>query len=254
MTLAARRCVYVLAVSAVVVPLVGCGQDEPAVVPHLRAEASAQAQQALDRLDVTVKVRQQWSDRIARGRVLSSTPPAGAEVQGGVVTLTVSKGEPPGPFGTLGKSSAGPVQVGMTAAEVEEHFGPPDEQQQVNYGAGPAPQTDWRWQQPGGVFVLMFDRRRNPVTVAGYCTTSPKLKAALLDLRVGEVTGSAVVKAATREGEQPTLAYDPRRHGERRNVLLSEREPGTYPGLRFNVDDTGMVAEICGGHLPPAGE
>ncbi len=239
-----------LLLALVVTVAVGCGAQSD-VVPALRGEPSTTARQALDRLDVKVNQREAWSDQVPRGRVLSSSPPSGAPApRQGATTLVVSKGAPPGPYGTLGTSSVGPVQIGMRPAEVEDRFGAPAEEEPVNYGAGPTPQVDWRWQAPDGVFVLSFDRET--ATVAGYCTTSPAFTA--LGLRAGQVTGSAVVKIASRQEMEPTLAYDPRVEGERRNVLISEDEPGTYPGLRFNADDDGTVVEICGGQPPPAGE
>jgi hypothetical protein len=191
-------------------------------------------------------------------RAVATDPRALATVA--IVTLTAAiigcGGEPAEPRGPMRADSIGPVRLGMSPGEVQDRFGEPDAKRPVSYGQGQAPQTNWTWTREPGTLVLVF---KHPAghggagTLNGYCATSPGFETSM-GFRAGRVTGSAVVKVASRAGQKPTLAPDPRSPGQRRNVLLSAGAPGTFPALRFNADNNGDIREICGGYPQPAGE
>lgn len=168
------------------------------------------------------------------------------------------------PHGVLRADGIGQVRLGMLPREVEERFGKPDATSTITYGdneddAG-AKAPRWTWRLATGTLVLDFAPtpqidpisallKRRPGVLNSYCTTSPELATAM-GFRATRITGSAVVKVASRAGARTGLAPDPRAPGQRRNVLLAGGAPGTtYPALRFNVDDSGVVREVCGGFI-----
>lgn len=148
------------------------------------------------------------------------------------------------PHGVLRADSIGGVRLGMLPREVEEHFGKPDATSTITYGdneddAG-AKAPRWTWHLTTGTLVLDFAPtpqidplialfKRRPGVLNAYCTTSPELATAM-GFRATRITGSAVVKVASRAGARTGLAPDPRPRGQRRNVLLAGGAPGTtYP-------------------------
>jgi len=65
----------------------------PVQIPDLASQPQASAQTALQNLGFTVKVRQDFSDTVPAGDVISTNPPAGSLApKGSKVTLIVSKG------------------------------------------------------------------------------------------------------------------------------------------------------------------
>lgn len=153
--------------------------------------------------------------------------------------------EPKGPHGSLGTSSIGPVTFGMTMDEVESEFGKPDDVQEVSFG-GPgvdAPQVDWIWKTKGGETRVQFQTTDD--TVTGYRTFSADLETA-----DGFGVGSAIDDVNKNYGN---LLRDGLIGSGTR--LLSEGEPGTYPGITFAPDEeTGEVTAVEGGMLQPAGD
>ena len=150
-----------------------------------------------------------------------------------------------GPYGSLGTSSVGPVTFGMTMDEARDQFGKPDEEQEVSF-AGPgvdAPQVDWVWETEGGEFRLQFQTKDN--TVTGYRNFSPDLTT-----EDGFGVGTPIKDVNRKYGD---LLRDGLIGSGTR--LLSEGEPGTYPGITFAYDEeTGEVIAIEGGMLQPAGD
>jgi serine/threonine-protein kinase len=67
-----------------------------APVPEVQGTAEADAKAALRKAGFNYKVRHQYSDSVAKGTVISSSPPAGQSLERGrTVTLTVSRGPRP---------------------------------------------------------------------------------------------------------------------------------------------------------------
>lgn len=153
--------------------------------------------------------------------------------------------EAEGPYGALGTSSVGPVTFGMTMDEAEEKFGKPDDEQEVSF-AGPgvdAPQVDWVWNTKGGEFRLQFETKKN--TVTGYRNFSPELTT-----EDGFGVGTPIDEVNEKYGD---LLRDGLIGSGTR--LLSEGEPGTYPGITFAYDEkSGEIIAIEGGMLQPAGD
>lgn len=244
----------VTAVAAVGLTLAACGGDggseaakpAPRLVPKLAGQPTATAQRALSRDGLQPKVDQRWDERAPVGSVIATRPAAGAQLaRGRSVAVTVSKGPPPGPHGTLTATAVGAVPIGASTATVEEQFGLPETRRPPSE----ADREEWTWTRPS--FRLIVDPDRKVVT--GYCTPSPTFRTDPFDLRAGRVTGSAVAKISARAGKPAVLAPDVRPRGARRNLMLSASKPGSYPALVFNADDNGTVTEICGGRPPGAG-
>jgi hypothetical protein len=169
------------------------------------------------------------------------------------VTTTVTAGtepepepqpEPPekGPYGVMGPRVFGPVNIGVNDNAVRAQFGMPDRTEDVNFGSGDAPQTNWIWDVPGGTVTLKFDNAMG--TLAAYSTTSPEFESS-----AGVSVGDSI--EPVRESEGDRLVPSPLGTDA---VVLSEGEPGTGPALTFALRGQRIV-EISGGALiQPAGE
>jgi hypothetical protein len=166
------------------------------------------------------------------------TAEAETETEQGAIT------EPPGkgPYGVMGPRVFGPVNIGVNENAVRAQFGPPDRTEDVNFGGGSAPQTNWVWEVNGGTVTLKFDNSMG--TLAAYSTTSPEFESS-----AGVSVGESI--RPVRESEGDRLVPSPLGTDA---VVLSEGDPGTGPALTFALDGQRIV-EISGGALiQPAGE
>jgi hypothetical protein len=161
-------------------------------------------------------------------------------------TATTTAAEAPStprqPAGTLTATSAGPVTVGMSPAQVRRHFTAPDERIDVNLGAGgPAPQENWTWHLPDGDFTVYFDTAADGV--AGFFSTTRSF-----DTATGATVGSAF--GPIQEANSKRLRLSP--IGDN-GYILSVGRPGSFPALVFGAVD-GRIIQIAAGNPPPAGE
>lgn len=241
-----------LALALVALALVACGESggdpaparAPVALPRLVGEELHRATQRLEALDLKARADERFSKR-PKGTVLSQRPRPGARLRrGSAVSLSVSKGPAPAPYGELRATGIGPLEIGASPQRVLEVFGPPDRREERNLGVGPAPEADWTWRLQGGdELTLHFDRRRKELT--GYCTDSPRFATADR-VRVGGVT----------------LGMLYRRYGERvvpapigsNTRLLSAGRRATYPALAFTFSEQSELIAICGGRQQPAGD
>lgn len=149
---------------------------------------------------------------------------------------------PTGPFGTLGTSSIGPVEIGMTFDEVRARFGEPDDTEEVNFGGGPAPQVNWTWVVDSGTVDLKF--ATDTGELAAYQVDTPALSTAS-----GYAVGGPVSPLVKQYGDQLTTSPI----GGGNTLVLSENEPGSHPALEFFAPE-GLIVSISGGFRQPAGE
>jgi hypothetical protein len=167
-------------------------------------------------------------------------PPSATETQAPAGPI-----ESDGPYGSLGTSSVGPVRFGMSMREVQDKFGKPDKTQEVSF-AGPgvdAPQVDWVWEGKDGETRIQF--QTSDKTVTGYRTFSTALST-----EDGFKIGDPIDDVNKKYGD--LLRDGAIGQGTR---LLSEGEPGTYPGITFAYnEETGEIVAIEGGMLQPAGD
>lgn len=223
-------------------------ESKRVAVPLLEGTRLSEARRQLERLDLRANVRRQFSSE-PNGMVLKQSPPASTQLAAGaVVVLKVSKGRrppppaPAKPYGILGTSGIGTVQVGTGSERVERAFGAPPRKEPVNFGGGPAPQIDWIWSYPDGELRLQFETRNG--TVTGYvCKTSN------FSTSSGAKVGSPFSSIRARYGDQLTESPI----GGPGAWVLSEGEPGTFPALLFTVDND-AITSISGGEPQPAGE
>jgi hypothetical protein len=198
--------------------------------------------------------------RIACALALLSLPLAGCaafEESTTTVTTTVTAeadaeaeaeaeapAEPPakGPYGVMGPRVFGPINIGVNDNAVRAQFGQPDRTEDVNFGGGAAPQTNWIWELRRGTVTLKFDNSTG--RLAGYSTTSPEIESS-----AGVSVGDSLQRLREREGE----ALVPSPIGTNA-LVLSEGEPGTAPALTFALQGQ-IIVEISGGAIvQPAGE
>lgn len=145
------------------------------------------------------------------------------------------------PGGILTATSAGPVELRMTRAEVRERLTAPAETFDVSLSGGPAPQENWTWHLPDGDFTVYFDTARG--TVAGFIVSTPAF---------GTVTGARVGEpfAPIQEAFGKRLRLSPIGSD---GYILSPGEPGSYPALTFWVPEA-TIEQIQAGNPGPAGE
>ena len=138
----------------------------------------------------------------------------------------------------------GPLQLGMTEAKVTEELGEPDRVEDVNFGTGAAPQTNWVWDVAGGTVTLKFDNSNG--TLAGWSTDSPQVESA-----PGVSVGDSIKPVMEEFSEE--LVADPQGSGA---LVLSEGAPGSSPALTFALAEGGNeIVQITGGALvQPAGD
>jgi hypothetical protein len=157
-----------------------------------------------------------------------------------------SGGSPPsrGPHGTMGIRYFGPLQLGMMEARVTEEIGEPDRVQDVNFGTGAAPQTNWIWNLGGDTVTLKFDNSNG--TLAGWSTDSPEIASA-----PGVSVGDSIKPVMEEFSEE--LVADPQGSG---SLVLSEGAPGSSPALTFDLaEGENEIVQITGGALvQPAGD
>jgi hypothetical protein len=168
------------------------------------------------------------------------------------VTTTVTAEEEPEPIkpaqraptGTIGIRYFGPVSIGMPQDRVQMEFGRPDRTEEVNFGTGEAPQTNWIWEVGGGTVTLKFDNSTG--TLAGYSTDSPEFESA-----PGVSVGDSIKPVEQEFADQ--LVEDPLGSGA---LVLSEGAPGSSPALTFALERNGnRIVQISGGAVvQPAGE
>ena len=168
------------------------------------------------------------------------------------VTTTVTAEEKPEPIkpaeraptGTIGIRYFGPVSIGMPHDRVQMEFGQPDRTEEVNFGTGEAPQTNWVWEVEGGTVTLKFDNSTG--TLAGYSTDSPEFESA-----PGVSVGDSIKPVEQEFADQ--LVEDPLGSGA---LVLSEGAPGSSPALTFALEHNGnRIVQISGGAVvQPAGE
>jgi len=177
--------------------------------------------------------------------VASPPPPISGPDEPPATGQTVDQSEASGPYGDLGITSVGPVEVGMDEKQAEAIFGKPDKKEEVSF-AGPgvkAPQIDWVWELSGGQFRLKFETKNH--TVTGYSTQSSDLTT-----EEGFGVGTDCKEIRDKYGDQ--LGEAPLGSG---TLMLSEGAKDTYPGLVFACDDkTDQVTEVGGGEAQPAGD
>jgi hypothetical protein len=151
---------------------------------------------------------------------------------------------PGGPRGTMGIRVFGPLQLGMTEARVSEALGKPDRTQEVNFGTGAAPQTNWIWNVGGGTVTLKFDNSNG--MLAGWSTDSPQIESA-----PGVSVGDSIKPVMEEFSEE--LVADPQGSGA---LVLSEGAPGSSPALTFDLaEGENEIIQITGGALvQPAGD
>jgi hypothetical protein len=181
------------------------------------------------------------------------------EAETTTVTTTVTGGEtgatggggatggvpaPEGPGGTMGIRFFGPLQLGMTQAQVEDEVGEPDREREVNFGTGAAPQTNWIWDVAAGTVTLKFDNSNG--TLAGWSTDSPQIESA-----PGVAVGDSIKPVLEEFSEE--LVEDPLGTGA---LVLSEGAPGSSPALTFALEEGGNeIVQISGGTVvQPAGD
>jgi hypothetical protein len=177
---------------------------------------------------------------------------ADSEDETTTVTTTVTAEEEPEPIkaaqrapsGTIGIRYFGPVSIGMPQDRVRVEFGRPDRTEEVNFGTGAAPQTNWIWEVEGGTVTLKFDNSTG--TLAGYSTDSPEFESA-----PGVSVGDSIKPVEQEFADQ--LVEDPLGTGA---LVLSEGEPGSSPALTFALERNGnRIVQISGGAVvQPAGE
>jgi hypothetical protein len=168
------------------------------------------------------------------------------------VTTTVTAEKEPEPIkpaqraptGAIGIRYFGPVTIGMTQDRVRVEFGRPDRTEEVNFGGGDAPQTNWIWEVEGGTVTLKFDNATG--TLAGYSTDSPEFESA-----PGVSVGDSIKPVEEEFADQ--LVEDPLGSGA---LVLSEGAPGSSPALTFALERNGnRIVQISGGAVvQPAGE
>jgi hypothetical protein len=168
------------------------------------------------------------------------------------VTTTVTAEKEPEPIkpaqraptGTIGIRYFGPVSIGMPQDRVRMEFGRPDRTEEVNFGTGGSPQTNWIWEVEGGTVTLKFDNATG--TLAGYSTDSPEFESA-----PGVSVGDSIEPVEQEFVDQ--LVEDPLGSGA---LVLSEGVPGTSPALTFALERNGSrIVQISGGAVvQPAGE
>jgi len=168
------------------------------------------------------------------------------------VTTTVTAEEEPKPIkpaqraptGTIGIRYFGPISIGMPQDRVRMEFGRPDSTEEVNFGTGEAPQTNWIWEVEGGTVTLKFDNSTG--TLAGYSTDSPEFESA-----PGVSVGDSIKPVEEEFAGQ--LVEDPLGTGA---LVLSEGAPGSSPALTFALErDGNRIVQISGGAVvQPAGE
>jgi hypothetical protein len=147
-----------------------------------------------------------------------------------------------GPYGVMGPRVFGPINIGVNDNAVRAQFGMPDKTEEVNFGGGAAPQTNWVWKVRGGTVTLKFDNSTGQL--AGFSTTSPAFESS-----AGVSVGDSI--RPVRESEGDRLVPSPIGTDA---VVLSEGEPGTAPALTFALRGQRIV-EISGGAIvQPAGE
>jgi hypothetical protein len=147
-----------------------------------------------------------------------------------------------GPYGVMGPRMFGPVSIGVNENAVRAQFGMPDRIEEVNFGSGAAPQTNWVWRLRGGTVTFKFDNSTGQL--AGFSTTSPEIETS-----VGVSVGDSIQRVREDEGDQ--LVPSPIGTN---SLVLSEGEPGTAPALTFVLQGVRIV-EISGGAIvQPAGE
>lgn len=129
----------------------------------------------------------------------------------------------------------------MPSEEVEALFGPPDRKEAVNFGGGPAPQTDWIWDFDDGEFRLQFETEGG--TVTGYVSNTAQL---------ATKSGVSVGDSFDLIRDQYSDQLEESMVGEG-SYLLPEGESGTYPALTFSVEGE-TISSISGGEFQPAGE
>ena len=151
---------------------------------------------------------------------------------------------PRGPRGTMGIRVFGPLQLGMMEARVTEEVGEPDRVQEVNFGTGAAPQTNWIWDLGGDTVTLKFDNSNG--TLAGWSTDSPEIASA-----PGVSVGDSIKPVMEEFSDE--LVADPQGSG---SLVLSEGAPGTSPALTFDLaQGENEIVQITGGALvQPAGD
>jgi hypothetical protein len=152
--------------------------------------------------------------------------------------------EPPakGPYGVMGPRTFGPINIGVNQNAVRAQFAMPDKIEEVNFGSGAAPQTNWVWKLRGGTVTLKFDNATG--RLSGFSTTSPQIESS-----AGVSVGDTMQRVRDTEGDR--LVPSPNGTD---SFVLSEGEPGTAPALTFAVQGLRIV-EISGGALvQPAGE
>lgn len=173
------------------------------------------------------------------------TAPTGSTASTTETAIDSEPAETSGPYGELGTSSVGPVEIGMNEKQVEAIFGKPDEEQEVSF-AGPgveAPQLDWVWDTPDGEVRLQF--QTSDGTVTGYRSFSTELATAS-----GYTVGTPAAEIEAKWGDK--LGESPIGTG---TLMLSEGDKGTWPAIVFAIDDkSGDVMAIEGGLLQPAGD
>ena len=174
---------------------------------------------------------------------VTAPPESGASTDAAV---EVESDEPSGPYGELGTSSVGPVEIGMSPKQVEAIFGKPEDKQEVSF-AGPgveAPQLDWVWTNADGAeFRLQFATSDD--TVTGYRSFWPDLKTA-----DGFTVGSTREELEAKYGDE--LGESPIGVG---GLMVSEGEKNTFPAIVFATDEkSGKVVALEGGMLQPAGD
>jgi hypothetical protein len=223
----------------------GCADAErPVAVPRLVGERLERAERRLEAVGLEARPRERFS-KAPDGTVVAQRPRPGKRLRpGSAVSLWVSEGATPRPYGELRPTGVGPLEVGASPEGVLAAFGAPDRRSERNLGLGPAPEIDWRWRLRGGdELTLHFDASRRRLT--GYCTDSPRL-ATVDGLRVGEVSIGML-------GRRYSDQIAPARIG-RNTYLLSSGQRGTYPALAFTFSEQSTLIGICGGEFPPAGD
>jgi hypothetical protein len=147
-----------------------------------------------------------------------------------------------GPYGVIGPRGFGPIHIGVNDNAVRAQFGMPDQVEDVNFGGGAAPQTNWIWEVRGGTVTVKFDNSTG--RLAGFATTSPEFEST-----AGVSVGDSIERVREAEGDRlvpSPIGTD--------SLVLSEGEPGTAPALTFALEGLRIV-EITGGALvQPAGE
>lgn len=193
-----------------------------------------------------------WAAALAAAALLSATGCSESGDETTTVTTTVTAEEEPeavkpaqrAPTGTIGIRYFGPVSIGMPQDRVRMEFGRPDRTEEVNFGTGAAPQTNWIWDVEGGTVTLKFDNATG--TLAGYSTDSPEFESA-----PGVSVGDSI--KPVEEEFAGELVEDPLGTGA---LVLSEGAPGSSPALTFSLERNGnRIVQISGGAVvQPAGE